>query len=211
MLFKKKKSKAALSRCGGWAVMEGHRQGRHPPVAWTASIVVSRRGSMVYQGGFEMQVHVFRHSAAGGKKRRWGGGGGFVVYIKCSKQVKNNCVFSFLGRSFLKVCRGETEAEMELSPSMCKGDTFFSSLRNKELWWQMGISRVGRKRPSHFLRFHRCFGREERETKQSPSPSAPTCNIHERFTSETVLEVKICMQISGTIDISICIGFFSPK
>lgn len=45
----------------------GHMQGRHPPVAWTASSVVSRRDSMVFQGGFEMQVRFFRHSSAGGR------------------------------------------------------------------------------------------------------------------------------------------------
>ena len=47
--------------------MAGHRQGRHPPIAWTASIAGSRRDSMVFQGGFEPQVNFFRHSAAGEK------------------------------------------------------------------------------------------------------------------------------------------------
>lgn len=48
--------------------MAGHRQGQHPPIAWTASIAGSRRDSMVFQGGFEPQVNFFRHSAAGERK-----------------------------------------------------------------------------------------------------------------------------------------------
>lgn len=47
--------------------MAGHRQGRYPPIAWTASIAGSRRDSMVFQRGFEPQVNFFRHSAAGEK------------------------------------------------------------------------------------------------------------------------------------------------
>lgn len=47
--------------------MARHRQGRHPPIAWTASIAGSRRDSMVFQGRFEPQVNLFRHSAAGKK------------------------------------------------------------------------------------------------------------------------------------------------
>lgn len=49
--------------------MAGHKQGRHPPIAWTARIAGSRRDSIVFQVGFELQVNIFRHSAAGRKHR----------------------------------------------------------------------------------------------------------------------------------------------
>ena len=50
-------------------------QGRHPPVAWTARIVVSRRDSMVFQGGFEnagqlLQAQCYREEEEMRMRRR---------------------------------------------------------------------------------------------------------------------------------------------
>lgn len=61
---------SSISHCGDLALMAGHRQGQHPPIAWMTSIVGSRRDSMVFWGGFKPQVIFFRHSAAGGKKQK---------------------------------------------------------------------------------------------------------------------------------------------
>lgn len=67
---------SSISHCGDLALMAGHRQGQHPPIAWMTSIVGSRRDSMVFCGGLKPQVIFFRHSAAGGGKTKdiWGGG-----------------------------------------------------------------------------------------------------------------------------------------
>lgn len=183
-------------------------QGRHPPIAWTARIVVSRRDSMVFQGGFEMRVSYFRHSAAGRKKRWWWWwGGGFRFHIKSLKtSAKNNCVSSFSGRSLLKACRRAEEQKRSYLHAFVKVTLFFSS-RGRGALMTNGDFQSGQETAKSFSPLSPLLWERGEADKTIPLPVCPAWNIHEGYTSETVLEVKICMNISGTIDISNSIVF----
>lgn len=88
---------SSISHCGDLALMAGHRQGQHPPIAWMTSIVGSRRDSMVFWGGFEPQVIFFRRSAAGGKNKRHLRRRMTVMKkIRCGRWLK--CVINRMGR-----------------------------------------------------------------------------------------------------------------